>query len=99
MRDIIIGNIIGTNIFNIGFVLTLPIIIFGGVTTTAFNFPDMFFMTLAGLALYLFASDDRKFDKLEGILMLTIFIIYYAYIMIICGKYNGFSYYAYIMFT
>ena len=80
--DIIIGNIIGTNIFNIGFVLTLPIIIFGGVTTTAFNFPDMFFMTLAGLALYLFASDDRKFDKLEGILMLTIFIIYYAYILI-----------------
>ena len=80
--DIIIGNIIGTNIFNIGFVLTLPIIIFGGVTTTAFNFPDMFVMTLAGFILYFFASDDRRFDKLEGIIMLTVFVAYYAYILL-----------------
>ena len=79
--DIIIGNIIGTNIFNIGFVLTLPIIIFGGVSTMSFNYPDMFFVTLSGFALYLFASDDRKFDKLEGILMLTVFVIYYGYIL------------------
>ncbi len=81
--DIIIGNIIGTNIFNIGFVLTLPIIIFGGVTTTAFHFPDMFIMTMAGFILYLFASDDRKLDKAEGTIMLMIFIIYYAYILIV----------------
>ena len=81
--DIIIGNIIGTNIFNIGFVLTLPIIIFGGVTTTAFNFPDMFIMGMAGFILYLFASDDKKLDKAEGTIMLTIFLIYYAYILII----------------
>ena len=80
--DIIIGNIIGTNIFNIGFVLTLPIIIFGGVTTMSFHLPDMFVMTVAGFILYLFASDDRKIDKLEGIIMLTIFIIYYAYILL-----------------
>lgn len=80
--DIIIGNIIGTNIFNIGFVLTLPIIIFGSVTTTAFHFPDMFIMTMAGFILYLFASDDKKIDKAEGTIMLTIFLIYYAYILI-----------------
>ena len=80
--DIIIGNIIGTNIFNIGFVLTLPIIIFGSVTTTAFHFPDMFIMTMAGFILYLFASDDKKIDKAEGTIMLTIFIIYYAYVLL-----------------
>ena len=82
-HDIIIGNIIGTNIFNIGFVLTLPIIIFGSVTTTAFHFPDMFIMTIAGFILYLFASDDRKLDKAEGTIMLTIFLIYYVYILLI----------------
>lgn len=81
--DIIIGDIIGTNIFNIGFVLTLPIIIFGGVYTTAFNFPDMFIMTLSGIMLYMFSKDDRKLDKLEGIIMLSIFITYYAYILIV----------------
>ncbi len=79
--DIIIGNIIGTNIFNIGFVLTLPIIIFGGVNTLSFHFPDMFIMTIAGFILYIFAKDDRKIDKLEGLIMLTIFIIYYAYVL------------------
>ena len=80
--DIIIGNIIGTNIFNIGFVLTLPIIIFGGVTTMSFHLPDMFIMTVAGYILYLFASDDRKLDKTEGLIMITIFIIYYGYILL-----------------
>ncbi len=80
--DIIIGNIIGTNIFNIGFVLTLPIIIFGGVTTTSFNLPDMFVMALSGFILYLFASDDRRFDKLEGVIMLIVFTAYYAYILL-----------------
>ncbi len=80
--DIIIGNIIGTNIFNIGFVLTLPIIIFGGVNTMAFHFPDMFIMTIAGFILYLFAFDDRKIDKAEGLIMLTIFIIYYGYVLL-----------------
>ena len=80
--DIIIGNIIGTNIFNIGFVLTLPIIIFGGVTTMSFHLPDMFIMTVAGLILYIFASDDRKLDKIEGLIMITIFIIYYGYILL-----------------
>lgn len=80
--DIVIGNIIGTNIFNIGFVLTLPIIIFGGVSTLSFHLPDMFVMTIAGFILYLFASDDRKIDKAEGLIMLTIFLIYYAYILL-----------------
>lgn len=80
--DIIIGNIVGTNIFNIGFVLTLPIIIFGGVNTSSFFFPDMFITTIAGLILYLFAKDDRKLDKTEGIIMITIFLIYYAYVLL-----------------
>lgn len=79
--DIIVGNIIGTNIFNIGFVLALPIIIFGGVSTLSFHLSDMFIMTVAGFILYLFAYDDRKIDKAEGAIMLTIFLIYYGYIL------------------
>ena len=80
--DIIMGNIIGTNIFNIGFVLTLPVIIFGGFSTTNFNFIDMFMMLIAGLTIYIFAKDDRKLDKLEGTIMVIIFIIYYAYMLL-----------------
>ena len=81
--DIIIGNIVGTNIFNIGFVLTLPIIFIGGVTTTSFGLIDMLFITIAGIILLLFAKDDRKISKIEGFVMLSIFIAYYTYILTI----------------
>ena len=80
--DIIMGNIIGTNIFNIGFVLTLPVIIFGGLSTMSFNFIDMFMMLISGLTIYIFAKDDRKLDKLEGSIMIIIFLIYYAYMIL-----------------
>lgn len=80
--DIIIGNIIGTNIFNIGFVLALPIAILGNVSTSNFNFADMFVMTTSAYIIYLFAKDDKKIDKLEGFIMLSIFIIYYAYLFL-----------------
>ena len=78
--ETLIGNIIGTNIFNIGFVLALPIAILGSVTTTSFNFFDMFIMLIAGSIIYLFSKDDKKIDKLEGISMISIFIIYYLYL-------------------
>lgn len=81
--DIILGNIIGTNIFNIGFVLGLPVIIFGNVPTTSFNIIDMFFIVLSGLLIYLYSKDDKKIDKLEGISMLTIFFSYYLYLLLI----------------
>lgn len=80
--DIILGNIIGTNIFNIGLVLGLPVIIYGSVSTYSFNIIDMFFMALSGGLLYLFAKDDRKIDRFEGITMIFIFIIYYVYLFI-----------------
>ena len=80
--DIIIGNIIGTNIFNIGFVLALPIAILGNVSTSNFNFADMFVMTTAAYIIYIFAKDDKKIDKLEGFIMLSIFIIYYVYLFL-----------------
>ena len=81
--DIIVGNIIGTNIFNIGFVLALPIFILGSVSTNSFTFADMFVMTIAAYIIYLFAKDDKKIDKTEGIIMISIFIIYYAYLLLI----------------
>ena len=80
--DIIIGNIIGTNIFNVGFVLALPIIILGEVSTSSFNFADIFIMITSAAIIYEFAKDDRKIDKLEGFIMLSIFIIYYGFLLL-----------------
>lgn len=80
--DIIVGNIIGTNIFNIGFVLGLPVMILGSVTTTSFNLIDMLIMITSGIILYTFAKDDRKLTRIEGIIMVGIFISYYTYLFI-----------------
>lgn len=80
--DIIIGNIIGTNIFNIGFVLGLPIMILGGVSTNSFNFVDMSIMIISGLILYTFSKDDRKLTRTEGIIMVCIFLSYYTYLFL-----------------
>ena len=80
--DIIIGNIIGTNIFNIGFVLGLPIMILGGVSTNSFNFVDMSIMIISGLILYTFSKDDRKLTRTEGIILVCIFLSYYTYLFL-----------------
>lgn len=80
--DIAIGNIIGTNIFNIGVVLGLPLLIYGGFATTTFNLVDIFVVQLAAVILYFFAKNDRKLSRKEGIIMLLIFIAYYAYVIL-----------------
>lgn len=80
--DIILGNIIGTNIFNIGFVLGLPVIIFGSVSSIDFGLIDMVLMSLSGIIIYTFAKDDRLLTKKEGIIMLAVFIEYYLYVLV-----------------
>lgn len=78
--DIALGNIIGTNIFNIGIVLGLPLLIFGGFTSTSFNMVDVLFVQLAAFFVFFFAKNDKVLSKLEGAIMITTFVIYYAYI-------------------
>jgi len=80
--DIILGNIIGTNLFNIGFVLGLPVIFFGNVYSSGFGFFDMMMMVASTLSLYFFARNDKKIQKKEGIALLIIFLVYYVYLFL-----------------
>lgn len=79
--DMAVGNIIGTNIFNICIVLGLPILIFGGVSSTAFNFVDTVVVLVASLIFYLFGRSDKVLSRKEGALMVLVFLLYYAYIL------------------
>mgnify|MGYP003289331243 CR=1 FL=1 len=81
--DIALGNIVGTNIFNIGVVLGLPLLIYGGFTSVDFNIIDVLAVHIAAFTLYFFSKNDKVLTKLEGIVMLALFAIYYAYIMFI----------------
>ena len=78
--DIAIGNIIGTNIFNICIVLGLPTIIYGDVLLTGFNGIDILAVFLSSFLLFLFAKSERVIDKKEAIIMLLCFVLYYVYI-------------------
>ena len=80
--DMAIGNIVGTNIFNICIVLGLPITIFGSVSSAAFNLVDLVIVLLAALLLFLFGRTDRKLSRREGIIMLIVVIVYYIYLFI-----------------
>ena len=80
--DMAIGNIIGTNIFNICVVLGLPVVVYGNVSLIGFNFLDILVVFLSSFCLYLFARSERIISRKEAVVMLSIFIMYYAYLFI-----------------
>lgn len=80
--DIALGNIIGTNIFNIGVVLGLPLLVYGGFRSFQFSMIDVLVVQLAAFVLFMFARNDKVLSKVEGIVMISIFAIYYLYIFI-----------------
>lgn len=80
--DMAIGNIIGTNIFNICVVLGLPVTIFGSVYSSSFNLIDMVIVLLAALLLSVFGTSDKELSRREGIVMLLVVIVYYLYLFI-----------------
>jgi cation:H+ antiporter len=81
--DIALGNIIGTNIFNIGVVLGLPLLIYGGFSSVSFNIIDIIAVLLAVVVFYLFARNDKVLSRIEGLIMLSIFLLYYSYVIFV----------------
>lgn len=79
--DIAIGNVVGSNIFNIGIVIGLPVTILGGIKEINFNYIDLIVMILSALLLFIFSFKDKKISKKEGIVFLLLFVIYYSYVI------------------
>lgn len=79
--DIAIGNVVGSNIFNIGIVLGIPVALLGGITDISFSYVDLSVLFISALLLFVFSYNDRKIKKTEGIIMLMIFCIYYSYVI------------------
>lgn len=80
-NDIAIGNVIGSNIFNIFFIL--------GISSTIVplkinynSFIDIIIMTMIGIIVYLFIINKKELDKSKGIIMISIYILYLIYIIL-----------------
>ena len=84
-NELLVGNIIGSNIFNICIVLGLPVAIFGTITPGSFEMLDIIMMVGSSIILWMVARRGEKGEggiikRSEGFLMLVIFFIYYGYI-------------------
>ena len=79
--DIAIGNVVGSNIFNIGVVVGIPTAILGGIYNITFSYIDLIVMISAAILLFMFSFKDYKITKKEGIMFLLIFIVYYSYVI------------------
>ena len=79
--DLAIGNVVGSNIFNIGVVTGIPVAIFGGIPEASFSVIDIAVLVFATVFLYLFSRDDRRISRLEGGILLAIFVVYYSYVV------------------
>lgn len=86
--DISIGNVIGSNIFNLGFILGGTAII-RPITTSAklFNRDGLFLLITTALIYFLFFgidgwTDDDAFTKYEGLFLFTLLIGYVSFLFI-----------------
>ena len=79
--DLLVGNIVGSNIFNICVVLALPVAFAGGITPNNFEIIDLVMLIISSVLLCLFARRGHIITRIDGFLMLTIFLLYYGFIV------------------
>ena len=82
-QDMLVGNIIGSNIINICVVLGIPVTIYGELTPSSFLTRDIIMFVGAASLLFIFSITKKKITRLEGIIMLLTFVIYYISIIFI----------------
>ena len=80
--DIAIGNIVGSNIFNILFVLGTTALITPVAYTEAFIIDNIVAFVIAALLLVLVLNKDCKLKRVGGGILLASYVIYFVYLMI-----------------
>ena len=78
--DIAVGNVIGSNIFNILFILGTTSVI----TPLALNFQtyiDIIFMLVSSILVFLMLMKNNRIGNKKGLCMLAMYVVYTAYIL------------------
>ncbi len=79
--DIAIGNVIGSNLFNILLVLGLSASIHP-ITMSTLAFIDIVFMLAITILLYIFMKKDNSLVKKQGILLVVLYIAYMIFTIV-----------------
>lgn len=79
--DIAIGNVIGSNLFNILFILGLTNTI-SPIATTHIMITDTLIMVVLCVITFILAIDKEDFNRKDGIILIALFVIYMIYIIL-----------------
>lgn len=77
-NQIVIGNVIGSNIFNILFVLGASSAI-SAIPLNSSVITDLIIMIIVTVICYIFGRTNEKYEKKEGIILIIIFIAYMTF--------------------
>ena len=77
-NKLVIGNVIGSNIFNVLFVLGSSSAL-SPIALSSNMIIDISLMIFVTILCYIFAKTQDKFDKKEGIILILLFILYMAF--------------------
>lgn len=80
-NDIALGNVVGSNIFNIIFILGFSSVI-SSLTLNWTGFFDMMVMLLSGVIIMIYAMFSKNIKKWQGILIFVLYVVYLALIII-----------------
>lgn len=78
-NDIAMGNVIGSNVFNIFFILGFSSVL-SPLAMSASTMFDVTFLLISSLIVYIFAF-KQTIDRKKGIVMLVMYVAYTAYII------------------
>lgn len=79
--DIAIGNLVGTNIYNIFLILGLAATI-NPITISSNAFIDIIVLAFTSFIVYIFIQHKKDINRKEGIIMILLYIIYIVYVVI-----------------
>ncbi len=77
---LVIGNIVGSNIFNVSAVLGLSVVLFGNIVFKV-TMLDLVTFLISSILLYYFSLNNYKLDRNEGYMFIFLFVLYYSFIL------------------
>ena len=79
--DLALGNVIGSNIFNIIFILGFSSVI-SPMTVNVLTIYDIIVLIGVSAVVWLFCKSKKQVSRLEGGIMLAMYAAYFVYILL-----------------
>lgn len=79
--DLALGNVIGSNVFNIVFILGASAVI-SPMTVDILAIYDTLVLLFVSVLALIFARTNKRFSRPEGAVMIAIYVIYFVYVLL-----------------